>query len=533
MINKIEDEDEAEDIELNSFDIDLDENIDEIDRNVENTIKNPDENLKKKISNIIIEIDKNHYSNELVSKIIKVYYELEFNNQINGIHYIKMILLEASKFTKINFNNRISEFCDFISGLNLKFQNINKILNLTNEKLSKNNNKDIILFWKEIITEEYLKENKIQLITDKAKNMMKLLLENNFNISQIYNIFSVFKEVINVEHFSQYEIIKSIINIIISYPNFDPKGLRNLVKNYYTKNDIKMDERENKMSSLFLDKQIALEYYLKASSDKLNELSSSELSIEEIFQQLKIKNPSISELVIQQKKVQLKEIQNTINNPIYQNYNKFKFKEWTKNELPKLKRNDSNPNIIIAIILGMISLAIKQTRGYPLRNTQLIAILMFIGKDKRYGLIEEISTGEGKSCIISSLSIYFALMGYKVDVISSSYTLAQRDSDDFKNIYDYFNLTTGFPFNSESSPYNCDILYGTFLEFEGDYLREIATNRKIRNKRPYEVIIIDEVDNLFIDNILGSTRLTNHSKGFKFLMPLYLSSYLSFELYQN
>ena len=529
MINQIEDE--VENVDLNNFDVDLDENIDEIDRNVDNTIKNPDENLNKKISNIIIEIDKNEYSDELVSKIIKAYHEIGFNSQNNGIDYLKKILLEASKFTKLNFNKRISEFFDFISGLKMDFQNIIKILDLTNENLDKDNNKDILLFWKEIITEEYLKENKIQLITNKAKDIVKLLLENNYNIFQIYNIFSVFKIVINSEHLSQYEIIKSIINVIISYPNVDLKDLRDFVKKYYIKNDLEIDEKGNKMPSLFLDRNVVLEYYLKVSSDKLNESSSSELSIEEIFQQLKIKNPSVSDLVIQEKKEQLQIIQSTINNPIYQNYDKFKFKEWTKTELPKLINNNNNLNRNIAIILGMISLVVKQTRGYYLRNTQLIAVLMFIGKDKKYGLVEEISTGEGKSCIISSLSIYFALMGYKVDVISSSYTLAQRDSDEFRNIYDYFNLTTGFPFNSESSPYNCDILYGTFFEFEGDYLRELTSNRKIRNKRPYEVIIIDEVDNLFIDNILGSTRLTNPSRGFKFLIPLYLSSYLSFELF--
>ena len=51
----------------------------------------------------------------------------------------------------------------------------------------------------------------------------------------------------------------------------------------------------------------------------------------------------------------------------------------------------------------MISLVIYQEKGYHLRNAQLIAILMFIGKEKNYGLIEE------KSCIIYSLSIYYAL----------------------------------------------------------------------------------------------------------------------------
>ena len=119
----------------------------------------------------------------------------------------------------------------------------------------------------------------------------------------------------------------------------------------------------------------------------------------------------------------------------------------------------------------------------------------------------------------------------KVDVISRSYSLAIRDSENFKNIYEYFNLTTSYPQRSISTPYKCDILYGTFFEFEGDYLREVIKNGKIRNDRPYEVIIIDEVDNLFIDNILSSTRLTCSSKGFKFLIPIYLSIYLSFDLY--
>ena len=89
--------------------------------------------------------------------------------------------------------------------------------------------------------------------------------------------------------------------------------------------------------------------------------------------------------------------------------------------------------------------------------------------------------------------------------------MAKRDSNNFQKIYDYFNLTTAYP-----GPYKCNILYATFLEFEGDYLREITSGRNIRNNRENDVIIIDEVDNLFIDNILGVTRLTNTSKGFNF-----------------
>ena len=88
-------------------------------------------------------------------------------------------------------------------------------------------------------------------------------------------------------------------------------------------------------------------------------------------------------------------------------------------------------------------------------------------------------------------------------------------------------MTKSYPKNYQPAPYNADILYGTFLEFEGDYLDKITFTRKNRGKRGYQVIIIDEVDNLFIDNILGSTRLTNSSKGFKFLAPYYFTTYLS------
>ena len=74
---------------------------------------------------------------------------------------------------------------------------------------------------------------------------------------------------------------------------------------------------------------------------------------------------------------------------------------------------------------GVISLAINKENGYHLRKTQLIALLMFIYKDRNEGLIEEIAIGEGKSIIIASLSIYFALRKYKVDIITSGYILAQ------------------------------------------------------------------------------------------------------------
>ena len=56
--------------------------------------------------------------------------------------------------------------------------------------------------------------------------------------------------------------------------------------------------------------------------------------------------------------------------------------------------------------------------------------------------------------------------------------------------------------------YREDIIYGTFLSFEGDLLEEITSNKEIRGKRDFDIIIIDEVDNAFIDCIEGSTQLS-------------------------
>ena len=528
---------------LNNIDLDKEEpeiNFEEpennedtkIDENMNDIMKNPDENIKKIINNILNGLDISQDFEELSSKAIRVYNEVGFKRYNNGIDILKIIFLEAAKFSKFNINKRLNDFFDFLlSIINLDFNFICTALKIKVKNLDKNNKKDILFFWKEYITKQYLNIQGIKIKTQISKDILKLLLEHNYTVSQIYSILDVFKDIINynenndsINKFIQYEIIKSVINTIICYPKVNLDVLIIFLKSRISIN-------KNKKNFGF-DPKIALDFYLKASNDENNKDNNlHDLTIQEIFNQLKIMNPDISDIEISKMENQLKIVNFIINNPDYQNYNKKDFQDWTKNNFPKLKFDPQESDKNIAITVGMISLVLKKERGYYLRNTQIIAVLKFIGKDEKKGLIEEISTGEGKSCIICSLSIYFALRKHKVDIISSADTLVKRDSDEFKNIYDYFNLTTAYPHNSEPGPYTCDILYGTFLEFEGDYLREITSNRNIRKSRPYDVIIIDEVDNLFIDNILGSTRLTNTTKGFKFLTPIYLSTYISFELY--
>jgi len=216
-------------------------------------------------------------------------------------------------------------------------------------------------------------------------------------------------------------------------------------------------------------------------------------------------------------------------------------KKWLEVDFKKLDFNDKNKkNEYIAKTLGVISIGLYTALGrnksekFYLRDSQILAILIFIdnhGKSK--GLIEEISTGEGKSAIISCLAAFFGLRGYKVDIITSSKTLAERDANKFKIFYNLLGLTDDNCKQYEEAPYKADIIYGTFLDFEGDLLDEISSGKKIRGDRKFEIIIIDEVDNMFIDGIEGSTQLTHSSKGYQYLIPIYLSIYLFVDIFDH
>ncbi len=58
-------------------------------------------------------------------------------------------------------------------------------------------------------------------------------------------------------------------------------------------------------------------------------------------------------------------------------------------------------------------------------------------KDK--GRIIQVKTGEGKSTIICVFAIFNALKGKKVDIVTNSVVLAERDANDKKNFIKCFN----------------------------------------------------------------------------------------------
>ena len=221
--------------------------------------------------------------------------------------------------------------------------------------------------------------------------------------------------------------------------------------------------------------------------------------------------------------------------------------EIMKREIKELKiKILSNPNDVNNYI-HLISIMIKvngKIFKYKPREIQIISILFFLFKDKDTGLIEEILTGEGKAIIISFLAILKAFQGKKVDILTSSSVLAERDAKEMKPFYNYFNLSVDYcnrdfretfrnTYIEEVKErqecfgcYKADIVYGDPLSFEGDILRTNFMGLVGRgNKRNFDCIIIDEIDNICIDNIKNITELLDNFHGYKFLEYVYLFIY--------
>ena len=227
----------------------------------------------------------------------------------------------------------------------------------------------------------------------------------------------------------------------------------------------------------------------------------------------------------------------------YENYIKGINPSYLRAKINELKNKISSDNNNQNNYIELISIMIKVNEivfNYRPREIQIIAVLYFLFKDKNTGLIEEILTGEGKTIIISFLAVIKAFQGKKIDILTSSLVLAERDANEMRNFYNYFGLSVDYcknffkdNFKKELSVkkesfdcYNKDIVYGDSLSFESDILRtEFMGIIGRGKKRNFDCIIIDEIDNICIDNIKNITELLDNFHGYKFLEYVYLFIY--------
>ena len=132
-----------------------------------------------------------------------------------------------------------------------------------------------------------------------------------------------------------------------------------------------------------------------------------EMNLDELLDKLQELNPN-EDIPGKRAKIK-KEIQ--IIYEIYEKINNSNDKIDDKNKLNNPYDNNLNPNqnqIDYVLIARMIYYNEKIFKFIP-RKIQIISLLLFLEKDKEVGLVQQINTGEGKSCIISFLAVYIAI----------------------------------------------------------------------------------------------------------------------------
>ncbi len=241
---------------------------------------------------------------------------------------------------------------------------------------------------------------------------------------------------------------------------------------------------------------------------------------------LKLNNNTIDKKLFNKCIYQMKEIERL--NDEY----KIKDLNSLSNEYNFIKGKLNDPENQLKLI-SLMNYANQLVFGYFPRDTQIISLLFFINKPKDEGLIQQVMTGEGKSLIISFLAAFMNLVHKKkIDILTSSIILAQRDCLLYKNFYNVFDVSTDFCRDNLDSEkknkicYDTDILYGDCLNYEADILRANflgAPGRK--SERGFDCIIIDEIDNICIDNIKNITELLDDFPGYKSLEFIYIYIY--------
>ncbi|CAF1057973.1 unnamed protein product, partial [Didymodactylos carnosus] len=184
--------------------------------------------------------------------------------------------------------------------------------------------------------------------------------------------------------------------------------------------------------------------------------------------------------------------------------------------------------------------------GHETRIVQKLSILLALDPSTTTAGILQINTGEGKTRIVAILAVIKCLQGVKVDVITSSTELAQLQATELEYFYNFFNLKVGC--NAHMSPlnntygrrrrngdlpdvifaklgrfqpvYECDVIYGSADDFEGDILRDEFLKSGVRCDRRCEFALVDEVDNMMIDGRQRILRLTSSVPSVFHLLPI-------------
>ncbi len=180
--------------------------------------------------------------------------------------------------------------------------------------------------------------------------------------------------------------------------------------------------------------------------------------------------------------------------------------------------SDSDKIHLFAIIREVIR---QEFKILP-RKTQLLAVLGMIHyPEQMKGRIAQMKTGEGKSTVITLLATFLGCQGRFVDIITSNYSLAIRDKEKYAEFYALFGITCSHICNRNQTAedFNGQIIYATNTDVEFSLLWNELRYFDIRYTvmdgkkvpRPFDAVLIDEVDVMFIENARNSAQIADHS----------------------
>ncbi len=190
-----------------------------------------------------------------------------------------------------------------------------------------------------------------------------------------------------------------------------------------------------------------------------------------------------------------------------------KYEKYAREILNNIEKNDTELKIPknglgdISREVGYIFKRIKDAYKIKPYATQVMIVLrlsdeILNGKNT----IAEVKTGEGKSFIIAVLALVLSKYGHKVDIVTSTEELARRDNENQRKYYELFGIKSGVlkrKTKSTKNEFNVKILdreivYSTNSNFEFLCLESVFKKEPER-KRKYDVVIVDEVDNMLLD----------------------------------
>ena len=203
---------------------------------------------------------------------------------------------------------------------------------------------------------------------------------------------------------------------------------------------------------------------------------------------------------------------------------KDKYEQGIKIEIIEIEKYGVDAISSCLAVTSMATYTFKKSWPYI---TQLVSYCLLVArKEKNRGLLLEILTGEGKSCVIAMVAATYALLGRTVDIVTSSPVLSQRDAEEWREFYSLMKLEVGCNVEDntkeDTTCYECPIVYGTVETFARDILKTEFLMQDVRKGRTCDIVIVDEVDSMLIDQGVQCTYLNQDvaSNGMRHFEPI-------------